>query len=54
MNTQNENAHYDYQSFDHYPTAPMYPAAWDLSTLLSAPTVDSTSKADDSAENESC
>ncbi len=54
MNTHNENAHYDHQSFDQYPTAPMYPAGWDLSTLHPTPTVDSASEADDSVENESC
>lgn len=53
MNTQNKNAHYDHQSFDHYPTAPMYPAGWDLSSLHPTSTVDSTSESDDSAENES-
>ncbi|HNO32348.1 MAG TPA: hypothetical protein PKI78_11225 [Anaerolineales bacterium] len=51
MNNQNENAHYDHQSFDHYPTGPMYPAGWDLSSLPSAPVTDSTFKADDSAED---
>ncbi|HRJ58434.1 MAG TPA: hypothetical protein PLV64_19270 [Anaerolineales bacterium] len=54
MNTYNENAHYDHQSFDQYPTAPMYPAGWDLSALHPTPTVDSASEADDSAENETC
>jgi hypothetical protein len=54
MNTQNENLNmYDYQSFDRHPTAPMYPAAWDLSALPSTPTVDSTSELNDPAENES-
>jgi len=53
MNTHNENAHYDHQSFDHYPTGPMYPAGWDLSSLPSTPITDSTSKADDATEDES-
>ena len=54
MNTQNENTHYDHQSFDHYPTAPLYPAGWDLSKLLSTPITDSVSNANDSADTESC
>ncbi len=54
MNTQNENANYDYQSFDHHPTAPMYPAGWDLSAYLSDPKVEPASESDDSAESESC
>lgn len=53
MNTQNENTHYDHQSFDHYPTGPLYPAGWDLSSLPSTTTVDSTTEAADSAETES-
>lgn len=53
MNTQNENAHYDHQSFDQYPTAPMYPAAWDLSALLSTIQPDSDPKVDESAESDS-
>ena len=51
MTTQNENANYDFQSFDHHPTAPMYPAGWDLSALPSTPTTDSASDATDSAES---
>jgi hypothetical protein len=51
MSTQNENANYDFQSFDHHPTAPMYPAGWDLSALPSAPAVDSAQEEDDSAES---
>ena len=35
MTTQNENANYDFQSFDSYPQAPMYPAGWDLSEMQS-------------------
>lgn len=55
MDTQNERlSAYEYQSFDPHPTAAMYPAGWDLSSLLSAPTVDPATEADDSAENESC
>lgn len=54
MNTQNENANYDYQSFDHHPTGPMYPAGWDLSAYLSDPKPASAAEADDSAESESC
>ncbi|MBI3170343.1 MAG: hypothetical protein HYZ22_17815 [Chloroflexi bacterium] len=54
MNTQNENANYDFQSFDAHPTAPIFPAGWDLSALLSAPEPDSAPKAEDPAENESC
>jgi hypothetical protein len=53
MNTQNENANYDFQSFDHHPTAPMYPAGWDLSALSSTPTTEPASDATDSAESES-
>jgi hypothetical protein len=53
MNTQNENANYDFQSFDHHPTAPLFPAGWDLSALPSAPKTDSASEATDSAESES-
>ncbi len=53
MTTQNENANYDFQSFDAHPTAPMYPAGWDLSTLPSTPKTDSASDAIDSAESES-
>ncbi len=53
MTTQNENADYDFQSFDHHPTAPMFPAGWDLSALPSTPTTDSASDATDSAESES-
>jgi hypothetical protein len=33
MSTQNENANYDFQSFDPYPQAPMYPTGWDLSEM---------------------
>ena len=33
MTTQNENANYDFQSFEHYPQAQMYPAGWDLSEM---------------------
>ncbi len=51
MTTQNENANYDFQSFDAHPTAPMYPAGWDLSALPSTPTTDSAQEADDSAES---
>ena len=51
MTTQNENASYDFQSFDHHPTAPMFPAGWDLSALPSTPTTDSASDATDSAES---
>lgn len=51
MNTQNET--YDHQSFDHHPTAPMFPAGWDLSTLPSAPKTEiATEEAEDSAESE--
>ena len=53
MTTQNENADYNFQSFDAHPTAPMYPAGWDLSTLPSTPTTDSASDATDFAESES-
>ncbi len=53
MNDQIENAHNDHQSFDHYPTAPLYPLGWDLSSLHPTPTIESTSESDDSAENES-
>ena len=53
MTTQNENANYDFQSFDAHPTAPRYPAGWDLSTLPSTPNPDSASDATDSAESES-
>lgn len=55
MDTQNENlSAYEYQSFDPHPTAPMYPAGWDLSPLLSASTIESAPEAEDPAENESC
>ena len=54
MDTQNENlSAYEYQSFDPHPTASLYPVGWDLSALLSAPTVESTFEVGDSAENES-
>ena len=53
MTTQNENANYDFQSFDHHPTAPMYPAGWDLSALSSTSKTVSASDATDSAESES-
>lgn len=53
MTTQNENDNYDFQSFDHQPTGPMYPAGWDLSALPSAPKTDPASDANDSAESES-
>jgi len=33
MTTQNENANYDFQSFDAHPIAPMFPAGWDLSEM---------------------
>jgi len=45
MTTQNENANYDHQSFDHYPTAPMFPAGWDLSEMQSEPKTDSANEA---------
>ncbi len=51
MTTQNENANYDFQSFDAHPTAPMYPAGWDLSALPSTPTTDSAQEAAVSAES---
>ncbi len=53
MTTQNENADYNFQSFDHHPTAPMFPAGWDLSALPSSPTTDSASDVIDSAASES-
>lgn len=53
MNTQNENTHYDHQSFDHYPTSPLYPAGWDLSSLLSTPQPDSDSQVEYSTESDS-
>ena len=54
MDTQNENlSAYEYQSFDPHPTASLYPVGWDLSALLSAPTVESTFEVGDSADNES-
>lgn len=37
MTTQNENANYDFQSFDSYPQAPMYPHGWDLSEMQTSP-----------------
>ncbi len=53
MTTQNENANYDFQSFDDHLTAPMFPAGWDLSALPSTPITDSAQEATDSAESES-
>jgi hypothetical protein len=35
MSAQSENANYDFQSFDPYPQAPMYPTGWDLSEMQS-------------------
>ncbi|MCB9112026.1 MAG: hypothetical protein H6634_12340 [Anaerolineales bacterium] len=54
MTTKNENANYDFQSFDNHPTAPMYPEGWDLSEMHPEPKVDSASQPDESAEDESC
>jgi hypothetical protein len=51
MTTQNENANYDFQSFDAHPTAPLFPAGWDLSALPSTSTADSAQEADDSADS---
>ena len=51
MTTENENANYDFQSFDAHPTAPMYPAGWDLSALPSTPKTDSAQEAENSAES---
>jgi hypothetical protein len=51
MTTQNENANYDFQSFDAHPTAPMYPAGWDLSTLPSTLTTEPAQEAAVSAES---
>ena len=51
MTTQNENADYNFQSFDAHPTAPMYPAGWDLSTLPSTPTTEPAQEAAVSAES---
>lgn len=39
--------------FDPFPEPQTMPAGWDLSALLSAPKMDSTSQAEDSAESES-
>lgn len=50
MNTYNENTHYDHQSFDHYPTGPLYPAGWDLSALHSTPITDTAQEVEDSTE----
>jgi hypothetical protein len=37
MTTQNEiHATYDYQSFDDYAVAPMYPHGWNLSEMQSS------------------
>jgi hypothetical protein len=46
MSTENENTNYDFQSFDPYPQAQMYPTGWDLSEMQSKP------KADANASNE--
>ncbi|MBI5963461.1 MAG: hypothetical protein HY863_08315 [Chloroflexi bacterium] len=51
MTTQNENANYDFQSFDDHPTAPMFPAGWDLSALPSTPTIEPAQEVDDSSES---
>ena len=49
MTTQNENATYDFQSFDQHPTAPMYPAGWDLSDMKTTTEDVNASEAEDSA-----
>ena len=37
MNAQNDNSTtYEFQSFEHHPTAPMFPHGWDLSEMQSA------------------
>lgn len=54
MDTQNENANYDFQSFDEYPTAPIFPAGWDLSSLPSTLTMDPEPDSPISSEDVSC
>ena len=39
--------------FDPFPEPRTIPTGWDMSTLLSTPTIDSVQEADDSSETES-
>lgn len=43
-----------YEERNPFPEPQTIPYGWDMSSFLSAPTTDSVSDADDSAESESC
>ncbi|MDD2921417.1 MAG: hypothetical protein PHQ36_03955 [Anaerolineales bacterium] len=49
MTTQNENANYEFQSFDPYPQAPMFPAGWDLSEMQTDPKDEENASDEESA-----
>jgi hypothetical protein len=52
--TQDENRDVTQsQYFDPFPQPQTIPSGWDMSTLLSTPTIDSVQQADDLAENNS-
>jgi hypothetical protein len=54
MTTQDEDRDvFQSHCFDPFPEPQTIPAGWDLSTLLSAPTIDTVQQADNPSEAES-
>jgi len=52
MSSQNENpSTYEYQSFDPHPTAPMFPAGWDLSEMQASSANEETEDSNSSEAN---